>query len=119
MTTDATPQPSQPTGQGHNGGHRRCPSCGSSDTKTIGALYPADGKTGETVDVWRCGDCAHEWGEIRLPPVLAVAWALFADDDATYVEGTYTPGAAEIELAALFIDSLATRGYSIRATDRP
>jgi hypothetical protein len=55
---------------------------------------------------------------VAADPVLidAVAWALFAGEDAYYLGGTHVSTAAERELAAMFVESLAIRGYQVVPT---
>lgn len=52
-------------------------------------------------------------GEVDPVTVDAVAWALFAGGDATYLAGDHVPDETERELAALLVRSLRLRGYDV------
>lgn len=44
----------------------------------------------------------------------AVAWALFAGPDASYdTEGEHVPDDGELQLADVFVESLAQRGFAV------
>lgn len=48
-----------------------------------------------------------------ITPLYAVAWAMWAGEDATYSAGVYIPDNNELELAKSFIETLRSRGFDV------